>query len=239
MKQFKAILKIAFSLYMLLLAGSSLIHAQEITIKGKVSVEGKNKPPVGIITIYEVGEADYYFILDGEKIITSNHHTFVEKDGSYEFTIKKGSAIALKGSGARYYLMKKTESLKTSQTKDFVLKEISDAVLGNKPLRKNNPLDQSNAEEKKFDIHKKVKLSGTITDNKNRPLKDAVVQQALVACEDPWGTSSVLTNNDGKFNFNVQKGSRILFVMTGYQYQSYDISSDTIVNIKLKLENPF
>lgn len=239
MIQFKALLKIALSLYILLLVGNPLIHAQEITIKGKVSVEGKNKPPVGVITIYEVGEADYYFILDGEKIITSNHHTFVEKDGSYEFTIKKGSSIAIKGSGARYYPIKKTESLKTSQTKNFVLKEISDAVLGNKVLRKNNPLDQPNAEEKKFDIHKKVKLSGTITDNSNRPLRDAFVQQPLVACEDPWATSSVVTNNDGKFNFNVQKGSRIIFIKPGYQYQSYEISSDTIVNIKLRLENPF
>lgn len=239
MKQFKAFLKIALSLYILLFISNTLIHAQEITIKGKVSVEGKNKPPVGVITIYEVGEADYYFILDGEKIITSNHHTFVEKDGSYEFTIKKGSSIAIKGSGSRYYLMKKTESLKTSQIKNFVLKEISDVVLANKPLRKNNPLDQPNAEEKKFDIHKKVKLSGTITDSSNSPLRDAIVQQPLVACEDPWATSSVVTNSDGKFNFNVQKGSRIIFVKMGYQYQSYEISSDTIINIKLKLENPF
>lgn len=238
MKQFKAFLKIAFSLYILLLAGSPLIHAQEITIKGKVSVEGKNKPPVGIITIYEVGEADYYFILDGEKIITSNHHTFVEKDGSYEFTIKKGSNIAIKARGSRYYPIS-LEKLQSSQTKDFVLKEISDAVLGNKAIRKSNPLDQSNAEEKKFDIHKKIKLSGTITDNKNRPLKDALVQQMLVPCEDPWATSSVLTDKSGKFNFNVQKGSRILFTAKGYQYQTYYISSDTIINIKLKLMNPF
>lgn len=239
MKQFKAFLKIALSLYILLLAGSPIIHAQEITIKGKVSVEGKNKPPVGIITIYELGVADYYVIIDGEKIITSNHHTFVEKDGSYEFTIKKNSSIALKGSGGRYYPIKKTESLKTSQTKDFVLKEISDAVLANKPLRKANPLDQSNADEKKFDIHKKVKLSGTITDSNNRPLKDANVQQMLVSCEEPWMNSAVMTDKNGKFNFEVQKGSKILFFSMGYDGKILTISSDTIVNLKFRLMNPF
>ena len=237
MKQFKAFLKIVFSLY-LLLVGGSIVHAQNITIKGKVNVEGKNKPPVGIITIYELGVADYYFILDGDKITSSNHHTFVEKDGTYEFTIKKNSSIVFRGIGSRYYPIT-LEKLQSSQTKNISLKEISDVTLGNKVIRKANPLDQSTTEEKKFDIHKKVRLSGTVVDNQNKPLENAMVQQMLVACEDPTFIACVMTDKNGKFNYNVQKGSTILFSNPGYDYKIHTISSDTIVNIKLKRMNPF
>ncbi len=240
MKTRTAFLKtISTTLLCLLLAIGYAQKKETVTIKGKITVEGTNKPPIGIISLIEVGVADY--VIKGSQvgqekdIIGTNRHTFVEKDGSYSFTVQKNATVYLRDFGNRYIPVN-LEKINASQEKNFKLKEVKGPEF--ETYRKNSPLDKLTDKEKKIDIHKKVKVSGNIVDANNKIIDNATIMQSIIFNQD-GSPSFTLSDKKGNFEYKVQKGSTIYINSPGLENKEYTVFSDTILKVKLLKENPF
>ena len=240
MKTRTAFLKtISTTLLCLLLAIGYAQKKETVTIKGKITVEGTNKPPIGIISLIEVGVADYLIkgsqVGQEKDVIGTNRHTFVEKDGSYSFTVQKNATVYLRDYGNRY-IPWNLEKINVGQTRNIALKEIKSKEY--EMYRKNAPLDKLNKIEKKVDIHKKVKVSGTLVDVDNKPIDNATIMQ-LVLLNQAGQPAFTLSDKKGKFEYKIQKGSPILIASPDLESKQFTISSDTILNIQLLRANPF
>lgn len=205
---------------------------ETVTIKGKITVKDTGKPPVGIITVNEKGVADYMVMGD---IIGTNRHTFVEKDGSFKFTINKGGTIVLKDGGGRYMQYPAITDLNESKTINIELNKRPK----NKDPRKNRS-DELTDYEKGFDIHKRVKVKGMIVDAEGKPVDNVTIFQRNVYKGDMnYTIAHTLSNKDGSFSYEVQKGSVICFFSPGLEGQQHKILSDSTLDIKLLKANPF
>ena len=222
--------KALYTSIIILLAVS--IYAQEkVTISGKVTVKDTGKPPIGIITVIEKGVADYYAV---ENIIGTNHHTFVDKDGTFKFTINKGGTIVIQD-GYNRYMPRRFFKLDTNQTLDVVLS----------PTKRTNPpaypANQLTDFEKKIDIRKRIKISGKITfPDGIKGMQNATIGQLDVYNEEAPGPYAHTTSKKGGgYEYTVLKGGRISFAAPGYEEQVFTATKDTIINVKMKRANPF
>ena len=213
----------------LMLSGANYAQTKEkITITGKVTVKDTGKPPIGIITVIEKGVADY--LVDGNEIGT-NRHTFVEKDGTFKFTINKGGTIIIDDGNNRYGTVTTSKLYKT-QTMNIVL---SPTVRKSSPY----PANQLTDFEKKIDIHKRIKISGKITFPDGKPMKDATIAQQDVFTERVPLSAHVFSDNKGEYSYTVLKGGRILIGAMGYEMLNFTATKDTVINVKMKSVNPF
>lgn len=203
---------------------------EKITITGKVSRKGTNKPPIGIITIAEKGEVDYWAAGDN---VGTNHHTFVEKDGSFKFTINKGGTIVIQDGANRYRPLTLTD-LKVSQTLDLVLE---------RTLRTSPPAYPENEllpHEKIIDIHKRISISGKITFPDGKEMQNATVGQLDVYTAQTHGSYAHTTSGEnGIYEYTVMKGGRISFGAIGYARQTFTATKDTVINVRMLRANPF
>ena len=213
---------------------SGAIYAQKketITITGRVTVKDTGKPPIGIITIAEKGVVDYWANM-GESIGT-NHHTFVEKDGTFKFTINKGGTIVIQDGGSRY-MARTFFKLDKSQSIDVVLS----------PTKRTNPIPYPANEllphEKKIDIHQRIKISGKMMYPDGRPMGNATISQGDVYTEQtPGPMAHTTTLKDGTYEYRVLKGGAFSLGAAGYQTQYFTATKDTVINVKMKPANPF
>ncbi len=219
------------SMILTLVIISGAIYAQKketVTITGKLTVKDTGKPPIGIITVIEKGVADY--MVDGDEIGT-NRHTFVEKDGSFKFTINKGGIIILRDGGNRY-MTETTSKLYKTQTMDIILSPTK---------RKDStyPANQLTDFEKKIDIHKRIKISGKITFPDGKPIQDATIAQVDVFTERIPLSAHVFSDKNGEYSYTVLKGGRILIGASGYEMLNFTATKDTVINVKMMRVNPF
>ena len=212
---------------------SGAIYAQKketVTITGKVTVKDTGKPPIGIITVIEKGVADY--MVDGDEIGT-NRHTFVEKDGTFKFTINKGGTLIIQD-GFNRYMPKTLIKIDKTQTMDIVLS----------PTKRTSPppypANQLTDFEKKIDIHKRIKISGKITFPDGKPMKDATIGQADVFTEKvPGPCAHIFSDKNGEYSYTVLKGGRILIGAYDYEILEFSATKDTVINVKMMRANPF
>lgn len=222
------------SMILTLVIISGAIYAQKketVTITGKITVKDTGKPPIGIITIAEKGVVDYYAMGD---IISTNRHTFVEKDGSFKFTINKGGTIVIQD-GFNRYMPTTIRNINENQIKNLALRSTKRT---NPPAY---PADELLAHEKKIDIHKRIKISGKITDPSGKPIGNAVISQLDVFTDEETGsTAHTTTDKYGDYSYKVLKGGRISFT-AGHDFKQeiFTATKDTIINIKFKRLNPF
>ncbi|SFJ39565.1 hypothetical protein [Myroides guanonis] len=215
----------------LMLSGANYAQKKEkVTITGKVTVKDTGKPPIGIITVIEKGVADY--LVDGNEIGT-NRHTFVEKDGSFKFTINKGGTIVIQD-GYNRYMPRTLTKLDKTQTIDVVLS----------PSKRTSPppypANQLTDFEKKIDIHKRIKISGKISFPDGKPMKDATIGQVDVFTEKvPGNCAHIFSDKNGKYDYTVLKGGRIVIGAHGYEILEFTATKDTVITVKMMKVNPF
>lgn len=204
---------------------------EKVTITGKVTVKDTGKPPIGIITVLEKGVADYYAL---ENIIGTNHHTFVDKNGTFRFTINKGGTIVIHDGGNRY-MARRFFKLDKSQTLDVVLSPTK------RTMPPAYPANELKDFEKKTDIHKRIKISGKITfPDGIKGMQNATIGQLDVYNEEAPGPYAHTTSKKGGiYEYTVLKGGRISFGAPGYDRQIFTATKDTVINVKMKRVNPF
>ncbi|SFJ19923.1 peptidase associated/transthyretin-like domain-containing protein [Myroides guanonis] len=221
------------SMILILVIISGAIYAQKketVTITGKITVKDTGKPPIGIITIAEKGVADYW--ADGDNIGT-NRHTFVEKDGSYKFTINKGGTIVIQD-GFNRYMPTTIRNINENQTKDLFFR------LSKRTNPPAYPANELTDFEKKIDIHKRIKISGKITDPSGKPIGNATIAQFDVYGERvPGNIAHTTSAKDGKYEYTVLKGGRIAIVSQGFEMKQFTATKDTVINVKMMRVNPF
>ncbi|SFJ23168.1 carboxypeptidase regulatory-like domain-containing protein [Myroides guanonis] len=209
------------------------IYAQEkVTISGKITVKDTGKPPIGIITVIEKGVVEYWSDETKEEIGT-NRHTFVEKDGTFKFTIKKGGTIIIQD-GYNRYMPRTLIKLDKTQTMDVVLS----------PTKRTNPpaypANELLPHEKKVDIHKRIKISGRVTFPGGKGMRNATISQLEVYNEATPGPCAYTTSGkDGVYEYTVVKGGRVTIGSYDYIKQVFTPTKDTVINVKLKPYNPF
>lgn len=203
------------------------IYAQEkVTISGKVTVKDTGKPPIGIITIAEKGVVDYWAAGDN---IGTNRHTFVEKDGSYKFTINKGGTITIWDGGKRYSPIV-LDNLQKDQTIPITLKVISGKTYNLKALE---------YLEKNIDIHKRIKIVGKILFPDGKGMQNATIGQMEVYSSVTGSFSHTTSSKNGSYEYIVLKGVRIYYGAPGYESQVFTATKDTVINVKMMRVNPF
>lgn len=221
------------SMILTLVIISGAIYAQKketVTITGKITVKDTGKPPIGIITIAEKGVADYYAMGD---IISTNRHTFVEKDGSFKFTINKGGTIVIQD-GFNRYMPTTIRNINENQTKDLVFR-LSKRT--NPPAYPANKLTDF---EKKIDVTKRIKISGRITFPDGKGMQNATIGQLDVYNEQAPGPYAHTTSGkDGNYEYSVLKGGRIAIAAQGYEVREFTATKDTVINVKMMRINPF
>ncbi|HXJ98270.1 MAG TPA: hypothetical protein VNJ50_05445 [Gelidibacter sp.] len=196
------------------------VQAQEIvTVTGKITVEDTGKPPVGIITINEKGVADY--LVFGNNIGT-NHHTFMEKDGTFKFTVQKGATVVIKNGRVRYEDPLPIQNITEDQTVEIKLKKMA------RPIKTDIP-DEF---EKDFNIYKRVRIAGKVTDSKNKPIGNTTVYQNK-AINERGANNHTVTDNYGNFSYTIQKGSYLGFASPGMEYKHIKIIKDTTMTVTL------
>lgn len=203
----------------------------KVTITGKITVKDTGKPPIGIITVSDKETVDYYAAGD---FPSTYRHTFLEKDGSFKFTINKGSTIVIWDGFNRYtpiILKKITENKHFTLTLDRTKRTSPKAFPPNVLL----------AHEKKIDIHKRIKISGKITDPSGKPIGNAVISQLDVFTDEvTQSTAHTTSGKDGNYSYTVLKGGRISFTAgRDFKQEILTATKDTVINLKLKRLNPF
>lgn len=223
---------LTFSLLFGYLATLTPIFGQgKVTITGKLTVKETGKPPIGIITVSDKGTVDYYVMGD---LPSTYRHTFVEKDGTFKITVNKGGTIVIWDGFNRYMpltLKKLTEN-----------KHITLSL--NRTKRTNPPAFPPNAllaHEKKIDIHKRIKISGKITDPSGKPTGNTIINQLDVFTDEVTGSTAHTTSEkNGAYSYTVLKGGRISFdAGRDFKQEIFTATKDTVINIKLKRLNPF
>lgn len=204
---------------------------ETVTITGKVTVKDTGKPPIGIITVSDKGTVDYYAAGD---FPSTYRHTFLEKDGSFTFTINKGGTIVIQDGGNRYKQII-LKDLKLSQNLALTL---------DRTKRTNPPAYSANellAHEKKTDIHKRIKINGKITDPSGKPIENAVISQPDVFTDEvTQSTAHTTTDKNGNYSYTVLKGGRISFTAgRDFKRETLTATKDTVINIKMMRINPF
>lgn len=203
----------------------------KVTITGKIIVKDTGKPPIGIVTISDKEVVDYYAVGD---FPGTYRHTFLEKDGTFKFTINKGGTIVIWDGYNRYMpltLNKLTENKHFSLTLDRTKRTNPKAFPPNSLL----------AHEKKIDIHKRIKISGKITDRSGKPIGNAVINQLDVFTDEVTGSTAHTTSDKkGNYSYVVLKGGRISFT-AGFDFKPEILTAtkDTVINIEFKRRNPF
>lgn len=226
------LLKTILVLTTLVITGTNYAQKKEtVTITGKVTVEGTRRPPIGVITVLEKGAVAYWSDETKEEIGT-NIHTFVEKDGTFKFTINKGGTIIIWDAGKRYK-PRTIFKLNKSQSIDIVLTQIKRAN------KSENSMDELKEFEKKTDIHKRIKISGRITFPDGKGMRNATISQPEVSSERIPLFAHIFSGNDGAYSYTVLKGGRISFAASGYEKQIFTATKDTVINVKMKRVNPF
>ncbi|SFJ88995.1 carboxypeptidase-like regulatory domain-containing protein [Myroides guanonis] len=210
---------------------SGAIYAQKketITITGRVTVKDTGKPPLGVITVLEKGVAEHMVFGD---VIGTNRHTFIQKDGTFKFTINKGGSIIITDKKHRY-MPHGLRNLDKSQAVNVELRRIPNFEKSAYPPNELHKL------ESRFDVTKRVKISGRVTDKGGKGLTGVYITQSNVFNENEDMAFST-TNKNGEFSCKVLKGGHILIGAKGYELLELNASKDTVVNVKLKLVNPF
>lgn len=223
------LLKTLVVLITLVLSGA--LYAQEkVTITGKITAKDTGKPPLGIISVIQKGTVDYWAI---EGVIGTNRHTFVEKDGTFTFTINKGDTIQIHD-GYNRYNPTQLVNLTKSKHVDFTLEPT---------YRKDPPpypSDKLLPYEKKIDIHKRIKVTGKVTHADGRPMQNVTIAQLDVYMQKiPGLWAHTVSDKNGKFSYTILKGGRIAFMGPDYETQLFTPTTDTVINLKLLKVNPF
>lgn len=78
-----------------------------------------------------------------------------------------------------------------------------------------------------------IKISGTVNDNKGSPLPGVTVKVKEAVSNNKPGAATV-TDLNGRFTINVQKGKTLVFSFIGYQTQEVIIGDQIVVNITLQ-----
>lgn len=215
----------------LILSGAVYAQKKEtVTIKGKITVKDTGKPPIGIITIAEKGVADYYAM---GNILSTNRHTFVEKDGSYTFTINKGGTIVIQD-GYNRYSPTTIANIAKSQTKDLVL------TLSKRTNPPAYPPNELLPHEENIDIHKRIKISGKVSFPDGKGMQNATIGQLDVYTDQvPGPFAHTTSGKEGKYEYEILKGGRVSFLARGYDSKTFTATKDTVINVKMLKRNPF
>ncbi|TDS56525.1 carboxypeptidase-like regulatory domain-containing protein [Myroides indicus] len=197
-----------------------VLYAQEmVTVTGKITVEDTGKPPVGIITLNEKGVADYLVFGDN---IGTNRHTFMEKDGTFKFAVQKGGTVVIKVSGGRYLNPKPVANISEDTRLELQLKR--------------NPKSSKSDEADKFEIdfnpYKRVKVTGRVLDNNNKPIGSATVYQRSI--NENGANAHTVTDKNGEFSYVVPQGSHISFGSMGFEYKHIKVVKDTALTVILE-----
>lgn len=204
---------------------------ETVTITGKITVKDTGKPPIGIITVSDKGTVDYYAAGD---FPSTYRHTFLEKDGTFEFTIKKGNTLVIRDGGNRYnqiILKDLNKSQNLSLTLDRTKRTNPEAFPPNVLL----------AHEKKIDIHKRIQIHGKITTSSGKPIQNAVINQLDVFTDEVTrSTAHTTTDKNGNYSYTVLKGGRISFTAgRDFKQEMLTATKDTVINVKMIRVNPF
>ena len=223
------LVKTALVLITLILSGAIYAQKKEtVTITGKITVKDTGKPPIGIITVLEKGVAEYLVF---KKVIGTNHHTFIQKDGSFKFIINKGGAIVITDNKHRY-LPIEIKNLDKSQNLNIILNRIPNYQKAGYPPNELHKL------EPHLDVTKRIKVSGIIMDKSKNLLADAYVTQWSVFNE--MGDLAFTTSKkNGEFSYKILKGDKLIIDKQGYETMEFSPKNDTVVNIILNRLNPF
>lgn len=217
---------------------------ETIIISGKVTVKDNGKPPIGLITVLEEDAVTHWAFGDA---IGTNNHTFIQKDGTFKLTIKKGSTIIITDNWRRYKELK-LEKLEKSQNINLKMERITGENIKNSKY----PPTQLLKEEKAIDPSKTVLITGKIVTIKGLPINNVFLEISNVYNQNYSSYSkknpeksrrmnAFATNSkDGTFSYKIPKGTT-LKINKGFDYNIYHFSpqKDTVINLKMHRRNPF
>lgn len=191
-----------------------------VTVRGKITVENTGKSPVGIITLNEKGVADYTVM---DNIISTNRHSFMQKDGTFEMTIQKGGTIVVRNGGVRYKDPAPIENITENKNIDLKLIRID----------RPSSFDQMDRFEIDFDVNQRVQVSGVVVDENDNLIYNATVFQNK-AINEKGANNHIITDSNGRFDFSIQKGAYLGFTVSGYDYQHIQVKNDTVLKVKMQ-----
>lgn len=203
---------------------------EKITISGTILDATTQKPPLnGLTYIVEKGSIRWWAFPDKENIAGENY-VLVHPDGSYSITIDKGSELYFSSRLFRYKVQY-SGPLEKSQTLNMTLEP-------NPNARK---ITDS---EKKYllgiDTYHKIWVSGTLTSPDGKPTYMATVALLGINLDSGAGPAPyVISDKNGKFKVEMYKGFNLRVASSRFENLDFIIHSDTLLNIKMKVKNPF
>lgn len=212
---------------------STVSPNDSITISGRVTVEGDETPPEGLVTINIKNSWNWA----DKEIKGENKRVYANKKGYYSIKIKKHDTLVLLANTKLYKRSSNhyTNNLTTDQMLDFKLIKNQEVLEQTKKTPKVYALLLKHLNN--VDPEKLVTVSGSVLNKStNKPLKSILVMQPWTYNTDNYLTFH-LTDSLGNFSIKVPRGDLITINSLAQESQRVVLhpQSDTIVNITLPL----